>query len=94
MEPSIASIPDSDIQPVLSPDDSPSDLNRVPTGENDGGEIDGGGQLDPTPTAPSISTPSPGINRVFGSITSRTGSCSKSIQNIGAALPENCMQGE
>jgi len=71
-------VPDSDIQPVLPPDDSLSDLNRVPTGENDGGEIDGGGQLD----------------RVFGSSTTRTGSCSKSIKNIGAALPENCKQGE
>jgi len=71
-------VPDSDIQPVLPPDDSLSDLNRVPTGENDGGELDGGGQLD----------------RVFGSSTTRTGSCSKSIKNIGAALPENCKQGE
>ena len=63
--------------------------NRVPMGG--GGEVDGGGLMDPTP---SVSTPSPGVNRIPGSFTTRTGSCSKSIPSIGDGLPENCIQGE
>lgn len=79
---------------LLPTDDFLSGPNRVPIGGNDGGEIDGGGLLDPTPTAPTVSTPSPGFNRIPGSFTTRTGSCSKSIPNIGEGLPENCEQGD
>ena len=73
---------------TLLPPDS-SGLNRIPA---DGGEeVDGGGLIDPTP---SVTTPSPGANRIPGSFTVRTGSCSKSIPSIGTGLPENCIQGE
>lgn len=68
---------------------SDPNVNRVPTGGEE--EVDGSGLMDPTPT---VSTPTPGANRIPGSITSRTGSCSKSIPSIGDGLPENCVQGK
>lgn len=76
---------------LLSPTEdflSDPNVNRVPTG---GEEVDGSGLMDPTPT---VSTPTPGVNRIPGSITSRTGSCSNSIPSIGDGLPENCVQGK
>ena len=84
-------VPDDGILLPSDSGDSLSDpnVNRVPT--DGGGEVDGGGLVDPTP---SVSTPSPGFNRIPGSFTTRTGSCSKSIPNIGEGLPENCKQGE
>ena len=68
---------------------SDPNVNRVPMGG--GEEVAGGGLMDPTP---SVSTPSPGVNRIPGSFTVRTGSCSKNIPSIGDGLPENCIQGE
>lgn len=84
-------VPDEGTLLPSDPGDFLSDpnMNRVPMGG--GEEVDGGGLMDPTP---SVSTPSPGVNRIPGSFTTRTGSCSKSIPSIGDGLPENCIQGE